>query len=263
MRVVLLAAVILLAACADAPREHQGVWVLRWMEAPTSAADLAAVPESDRVCFRKVGSWDPDAPLAAPDAFAIARDSLLEGDVLAFRLGGAEAARSIATGNLNHVAYGLYRYGHLAIVVKDPARRGHLVQFSSQSFKGPNTDEGLDLLAGHRWDVYRLDRRDRIDTARLDEFVRVAREKAGHWYGYDFIGMFGIANAELHPDTPAEVGRWYICSTVVLAALHYAGVRLDCDRNHGVGDLVTPAQVVASRGRIVPPPQVRLVAEHR
>ena len=77
MRVVMLATVILLAACADAPREHQGVWVLRWMEAPTAAGDLAAVPESDRVSFRKVGSWDPDAPLAAPDAFTIARDALL------------------------------------------------------------------------------------------------------------------------------------------------------------------------------------------
>ena len=105
----------------------------------------------------------------------------------------------------------------------------------------------------------------------LFEFMRIAKVKAGTWYGYDFAGMFAIANNRLDPQKPEDVGHDYICSTTVLAAFQYAGVQLDAayaagllpipgNEHHGVGDLVTPLQVVACTGCLCSPPHVELVA---
>ena len=172
----------------------------------------------------------------------------------------SEARRQIATGHLNVIGYSVLKYGHLAIVVRDPEKPERLCLFSSESFKGPNTAEDVSTLAQHDWDAYRLDRWDRVDQRRIQEFVRLARKKAGNWFGYDFTGMFGIWNANLTPSRPEEIGDEYICSTVVVACLWYAGVHLDAVRSRAA-DLCSPNQVVCSKGAIGAPPDAELVVE--
>ncbi len=262
-----LLAMLWLTSCAD--RRHQGYWYLRWIEAPgTSPSTLSARPE-DRVKFVPVCSWDDDAQ--PPGGLTTAIAQLREGDVIAYRMNEWEAEKAILTGKLNTIGYRLYAYGHLGMVVQDAQRGPELRMFSSQSFTGPNTDEDLSSLEHHRWDAFRLDQWPRIDRDRLHEFVRVAKAKGGHWDGYDFAGMFALRNSRLDPEQPQDVGRDYICSTTVLAAYHYAGVSLDAayragviphpgDQHHGMGDLVTPKQVVASEGHIRPLPEGRYEA---
>ena len=68
--------------------------------------------------------------------------------------------------------------------------------------------------------------------------------------------MFGLWNSGIEPSHPEEIGQDYICSTVVVAALHYAGIKLDAVNRGGLLDLISPAQVVKSDGCLVPLPQV-------
>ena len=254
--VMLCAAFYLGAAHAD--DKSSGWFVLKWMEKPSANGPSKQASPEDLAQFKQVHAFDHSADDAA---YKITIDQLREGDVLAYRMGKWEARKKIFTGKLNNVAYRLYKYGHLAIVVRDPEDMSKLRIFSSESFKGPNMREGLDTLRTHSFDVYRLDKWARLDTARLNEFVQLSMEKAGHWYGYDFSGMFGLWNSNLKPNKPDEIGHDYICSTIVLTALYYSGLELDAYQRGGLLDLVTPAQVVASKGRLIKPPEGTLDVE--
>lgn len=200
-----------------------------------------------------VGSFDHRA--ADATAFTQLLGQLREGDVIAYRMAAGEARKKILTGDVAKIGYRLFKYGHLALLVNDPATPGQLRIFSSQSFQGANLHEGLDTLSTHTFDVYRLDKWSRVDKTRINEFVQLALKKAGHWYGYDFSGMFGLWNSNLVPSKPDEIGHDYICSTLVLTALYYSGLELDAYRRGGLLDIVTPAQVVESKGRLVTPPE--------
>ena len=82
------------------------------------------------------------------------------------------------------------------------------------------------------------------------EFVEKSQEKAGTWIGYDFSGMFGVWNSNLRPSEAKAIGHDYICSTVVAAALYYAGADMKVSARAGWLDLVSPRQVVMSHGRL-------------
>jgi len=240
------------------PEKPNGWFILKWMEKPSSHGPSKTATLDDLAEFKQVNAFDH----AMDDAvFKRTLAQLQEGDVLAYRLGKWEARKEIFTGKLNKVAYRLYKYGHLAIVVRDPQDTSKLRIFSSESFKGPNMQEGLETLRAHSFDVYRLNKWERVDKARLNEFVQLAMKKAGHWYGYDFSGMFGLWNSNLKPTKPEDIGHDYICSTIVLTALHYSGVDLDTDERGGLLDIVTPAQVVNSKGRYVAPPDATIDIE--
>jgi len=236
---------LLLSACASP---------LGWMEAPNTAGGATCAPPEDQARFLPLSTFEQHEPDPAHWEAAVA--PLREGDVIGYRMGAWEARALILTGRLNALGYRLFRYGHLAIVARDPdADDGGLAVFSSQSFMGPNTAEGIETLKDHSWDAYRLDRWDRVDAERFEEFIAFARAKAGAWYGYDFSGMFALWNSNLDPTDEAEIGHDYICSTVVVAALHYAGLKLDAWHRDGYLDLVTPYQVLQSRGRFIPLPE--------
>lgn len=228
------------------------------MEKPSSNGSSKTASAEDLTEFSLIRSFDRDAGEAA---FAQTLNELREGDLIAYRIGAAEARKKIFSGDIAAVGYRLFKYGHLAILVNDPAEPGKLRIFSSQSFKGPNLKEGLDTLREHNFDVYRLDKWDRVDKARVNEFVQLALKKAGHWYGYDFSGMFGLWNSNLRPNRPEEIGHDYICSTIVLTTLYYSGLELDAYQRGGILDLVTPAQVVESKGRLINPPDATLDVE--
>ena len=246
------------AADAPPPAKPSGWFILKWMEKPAANGPSKQAKPEDVTQFIQVHAFEREANDAT---FQKTLEQLREGDVLAYRMGKWEARKKIFTGKLNNVAYRLYKYGHLAIVVRDPEDMSKLRIFSSESFKGANMREGLDTLRTHSFDVYRLDKWSRVDRARLNEFVQIAMKKSGKWYGYDFSGMFGLWNSNLKPTKPEEVGHDYICSTIVLTALQYSGVELDAYKRSGLLDLVTPGQVVASKGRIITPPEVTFDVE--
>ncbi|HEX5790114.1 MAG TPA: hypothetical protein VFY13_03125, partial [Luteolibacter sp.] len=204
-------------------QRHQGWVSLRWVEKPSAHGPSREADPADRTRFLPLTSYD----LGHPETFATHKAMLREGDVIAYWMKKKEASQAVSKGDLNKVGYGVLSYGHLAIVAADPADPKRLVLFSSQSFKGPNTEEGIDTLAAHSWDAYRLDQWDRVDKARFHEFISLSKQKAGNWKGYDFSGMFGLWNSNLQPDSPEAIGHDYICSTIVVAALHYSGLKLD------------------------------------
>lgn len=250
----------LLASCSHQPAEdsrHHGLFVLQWVEKPSSHGPSQQAKPEDRTEFLPITSFDQTQPAT----FAEKKRQLREGDLIAYWMKKDEARQAIAKGDLTKIGYRLLNYGHLAIMVKDPQDRKQLLLFSSQSFKGPNTQETVESLADHSWDAYRLDQWNRIDTARLHEFVGLAKAKAGNWAGYDFSGMFGLWNSNLQPEDPKRIGNDYICSTIVVAALYYSGLQLDAVQREGLLDLVSPQQVVSSKGCIIPLPDVTLQSQ--
>ena len=252
-----LCALLLLTGCASSPQHEGGWFVLRWIERPAANGPSKHATTADHTHFDKIASYEHDDGKAAFDRVVA---GLREGDVIAYRMGMLESGKEILTGHLAKVGYSMLKYGHLAVLTEE-GTPNKLRLFSSESFKGPNTAEGIDTLAGHSFDVYRLDKWDRVDVKRFHEFVRLAKAKAGKWYGYDFSGMFGLWNSNMEPRKPQEIGHDYICSTVVVTAYYYAGVELDAVQRGGIADIVTPLQVVSSDGRMVGAPQGELVAE--
>ena len=260
MKAIAVFILLALAACSTTDKldhRHKGWFILRWVEKPSPHGASQQADPKDRTRFVPLTSYDEEKP----QTFDARKSMLREGDVIAYWMKKNEARRAIVHGDLTKIGYRLLTYGHLAIVVKDHTNGGKLRLFSSQSFKGPNTREGIDTLRDHNWDAFRLDQWDRIDTDRLHEFVDLARKRAGNWAGYDFSGMFGLWNSNLEPDQPQRIGRDYICSTIVVAALYYSGLKLDAVQRQGMLDLVSPKQVVTSRGCIIPLPDVTIVGE--
>jgi hypothetical protein len=234
-------------------QSDQGDWgMLKWMEKPARNSPSTLVKPQDRTDFVKVLSFDHHAHDG--ETWRAVRKNVKEGDVIAYKMEKWEARRGIFLKmGLNKIGYRLFKYGHMAIVVRDPDDAGSLRLLSSEAFRGPNILEDIDALKYHSWDSYRLNQWDRVDKKRFHEFISLVRQKAEHWYGYDFLGMFGLWNSNLQPTRPEDIGYSYICSTVVVAALNYAGVQLDVSQRQGIADIVTPLQLVMSRGRTVSP----------
>ncbi len=187
-------------------------------------------------------------------AWADIRAGLKVGDVIAYRKEKWSARRELfAEGKVTVIGYRLFRYGHLAIVVEDPKEPGRLALFTSQSQKGTNMEEDIDSLRTHNWDAWRLDKWHRVDKERIREGILRCQEKSGHFFGYDFSGMVALGNKNLKPEQGEDFGTEYICSTVVITLLHYAGFESDAAHRQGM-DSITPYQVVRARGRFVKPP---------
>jgi hypothetical protein len=250
---------LVIASCAPGAKDtkNEGWHTLRWIEKPSSRGVSQQADPVNRTRFDFVTDFDQQDP----QSFDARKAELREGDLIAYWMKKRAARHAIFRGNLNSVGYRLLSYGHLAMVVKDPDDPNKLVLLSSQSFKGANIKENVETLKDHSWNSYRLDQWDRIDKSRLREFVKLSSAKAGHWAGYDFSGMFALWNSNLKPDHAEHIGHDYICSTVVVAALYYSGLELDAVQRGGLLDLVSPKQVVTSKGRIIPVPDVELKVE--
>ncbi|MBG31453.1 MAG: hypothetical protein CMI31_15860 [Opitutae bacterium] len=192
----------------------------------------------------------------ADDEWKSLTDKLHVGDVIAYRKEKWRGRREIlASGKLTVIGYRLFKYGHLAIVVEDPKDPMRKVLFTSQSKIGVNVDEDVDTLRIHNWDAYRLDKWDRVNEDRFKEYVNHCLQAAGHFFGYDFTGMFALWNDNLRPTEKSNIGSEYICSTSVLTILYYAGFESDAIKREGWFDLVTPYQVVKADGRFIPLPE--------
>jgi len=238
---ILLAIFLTGAGCTKSKR---GWLVMRWAEKPVYTEDMKDVPEEKRLHFDKVSGYDKGGK-----GFAEVKESLREGDVIAFRMTGNEARSELAKGRFGSAGYKILDYGHLAILTHVEGNET-LKLLTTQPFNGPNTKEDVDSLSGRSFDVYRLNRWDKVDLDRFHEFVEKAEDKAGSWIGYDFTGMFGVWNSNLRPDEAKAIGHDYICSTLVAAALYYAGADMMVSSRAGLLDLVSPRQVVTSHGRL-------------
>ena len=239
LQVLLLIICLTGAACSQSNR---GLFVMRWMEKPVHTEDMQDVPEDKRLHFDKVGGYNE-----GDEGFPSVMQSLREGDVIAYRMTTKESSGDVLKGRLNSVGYRILDYGHLAILTQVDGNET-LKLLSSQSFKGPNTKEDVHTLKDHSFDVYRLNRWDKVDLDRFHDFVQKSQEKAGNWIGYDFSGMFGVWNSNLRPSEAKAIGHDYICSTIVAAALYYAGADMKVSGRAGWLDLVSPRQVVTSHG---------------
>ena len=169
-------------------KSGRGWLVMRWVEKPVYSEGMKDVPEEKRLHFDKVGGYTE-----GDEGFAEVKKTLREGDVIAYRMSGKESRTDLAKGRLNSIGYKILDYGHLAILTHVEGNET-LKLLSSQAFKGPNTEEDVDTLEEHSFDVYRLNRWDKVDVDRFHEFVEKSQEKAGTWIGYDFSGMFGVWN---------------------------------------------------------------------
>lgn len=220
---------------------------MRWVEKPVYASARLDIPEEKRLHFTKVGGFTEKK-----DNFQKVLKTLREGDVIAYRMTRSEVRGDVIKGGLNSAGYGVLDYGHLAILtdVKNEKGEKELRLLSSQAFKGPNVEEDVFTLKDHSFDVYRLNRWDKVDKKRFHEFVEKSQQKAGNWIGYDFSGMFGLWNSNLKPKKADAIGHDYICSTIVAAALYYAGADMNVSNRSGLLDLVSPRQVITSHGQL-------------
>ena len=235
-------------------------WVLWAREKPTVRADRWRLAFGVGLAsFLGVTSLALSGVIAEPEIIAPEEwnevvDQLQVGDVIAYRKEKWSARRELfANGKLTVIGYRLFKYGHLAIVVEDPDAPGRKVLFTSQSGKGVNMEEDADSLQTHNWDAYRLDKWDRIDIGRIREGILRCKEKSGHFFGYDFTGMFALWNEDLKPEHTKDFGTEYICSTCVVTLLYFGGFESDATPRQEL-DLITPYQVVRAKGRFVKPP---------
>ena len=242
MKSLLFVLLVLCLAGFACTQSGRGLFVMRWVEKPMYTKDMQDVPEEKRLHFDKVEGYNE-----GDEGFASVMQSLREGDVIAYRMTTKESRGDVLKGRLNSAGYRLLDYGHLAILTYVDGNET-LKLLSSQAFKGPNTKEDVHTLKDHSFDVYRLNRWDKVDLDRFHDFVQKSKEKAGNWIGYDFSGMFGVWNSNLRPNDAKAIGHDYICSTIVAAALYYAGADMKVSGRAGWLDLVSPRQVVMSHG---------------
>ncbi len=238
-QVLLLIICLTGVACTQSRR---GLFVMRWVEKPVYTEAMQDVPEEKRLHFDKVGGYTEE-----DEGFSDVMQELREGDVIAYRMTPKESGGDILKGRVNSVGYSVLDYGHLAILTYVDGNET-MKLLSSQAFKGPNTKEDVHTLKDHSFDVYRLNRWDKVDLDRFHDFVQKSQKKAGNWIGYDFSGMFGVWNSNLRPKEAKAIGHDYICSTIVAAALYYAGADMKVSGRAGWLDLVSPRQVVTSHG---------------
>ena len=240
----LVMAGVMLAACRGGVGPHGGAPGLGWMELPPGS--LVKCPA------RKGGVMPVVAEHEGSGSGGAAVGQLRPGDVVAFHMTRGEARRALIAGRVQKIPYGLFRFGHVAVVVADPAGSGGLRLLQIAMKQPVNADEGMDYLSDKRWRAYRPER---VDERRLDEFTReVVKRASDPRRAYDYPGALGWRNAPWEPEEIDEVGERYSCATLVVAALHYAGYELDAVNRGGRIDIVTPGQVVGSRGLWREPP---------
>lgn len=175
--------------------------------------------------------------------------SLRPGDVIAFHMPRKERWDYLLRGKIQKLPYELFRFGHLALVVDDPHQPGSLRLLQLAMKQPAHIDEDLRYLADKHWIAYRPTQT--VHRKRLQIFVTHVLAKAhDRRKAYDYSGAFGFYNnASIEPNTLQELHYEYTCSTLILAALHYAGHSVDGMHRDGFLDIVTPAQVIRSRVR--------------
>lgn len=213
---------------------HQGRFPFSQLEKAPTPKDSAA--ESMTLVLKH------EDPETRPDASQL--EKIRSGDVIAFTMSHRTAWQHLKRGRIQKIPYELFRYGHLALVVPDEHGDPRLLQVAMK--QAVTAVDGLDYLEDKTWEVYRPPS---VDVARLRDFAVQATENASDpKRAYDYGSVSGWKNAPWQPEQAHEIGSRFSCTTLVIAGLHYAGFELDAVHRGGRFDVVTPRQVIESRG---------------
>lgn len=235
-----LAAALILPSCADsAGSPHDGRFPFRLMERPpgTKAERGTGMYEITR--------WSPGSGKSRRRAVALIRP----GDVVCFHMSHRETWQWLRAAKIQKVPYEIFRYGHLALVVPDPASASReaprkLLQVAMR--QPVDATSGMEYLDDKSWIVFRPAEA-KPDVARLHEFARIATARASSpKKAYDYTAAFGIHNGAFGARREEDIAAEYTCTTLVTAGLDYAGCPLRAVRRGGWFDVVTPRQVVES-----------------
>jgi predicted DCC family thiol-disulfide oxidoreductase YuxK len=170
------------------------------------------------------------------------RNKIQAGDIVAFQMPKKEAMARVRKGEMQKLPYGIFTYGHLALIVE---KEGEMRLLQLAMKQAANIDSGLDFLSDKKWKLFRPTAP--VDKARLAEFVETVLANASNpKRAYDYSGVIGLRNRSTTPDSPDEIACEYTCVTLVQAALHYAGHPTRSIHRHGILDIVTPAQLINS-----------------
>jgi hypothetical protein len=133
----------------------------------------------------------------------------------------------------------LLPHGH-AMIVLDPSDPKGILECRFHGIRIVGPDE-LGLYSYNT--VYRLRDAHRLDMVRMREFADYGKDVCQKYSPKSWLGI----NDELTPDSLSEISDQYTCSTMVVAAYHYAGLTLDIAyQSHRV---ITPTSIATSTGR--------------
>lgn len=224
--------------CGNAPL-HNGRIPFSLLERPPGGNHL----DKPDAAFREILRYSPDQDLTTTIRH------LQIGDVLAFHMSHRDATAHLRQGTIQKLPYELFSFGHLALVVENPADRSgppRLLQLAMK--QAANITDGYDYLADQSWIAYRPT--SPLDHDRLNEFVSTVIIRASSpRKAYDYTGALGIHNRSITPESPSDISYEYTCTTLVQAALHYAGHPTRGVHFGGFLDIVTPAQVIRAGKR--------------
>lgn len=245
----LIAPFIIAAAfpsCGGEMTPHRGRVPFSWMEKPPQSSSSQTAMNLVMEHHESDGSLNENE-----------RALLRPGDVIAFHMSHGDSWKHLRKGKIQKLPYELFRYGHVALVVPvsgDPGAEPRLLQVAMK--QAVNTNDGLDYLSGKSWHIFRPPHGS-VDSDRLREFTEQVTVTASNpRKAYDYSGIVGLRNAPSHPESISEIGDKFSCATLVVAALHYSGFQLNAIHRSGFCDIVTPYQVVKSKGAIVPENQM-------
>ena len=222
---------------------------LSWVERAFAPIPSRLAAANDRLDFKLIAGYSRKT---GKEGLQKKTSILREGDLIAARLGKIEAGTDFFLKWKKYAGgYTFLKYGHLDLVVRDPSGGDNLVLFTCNGSEGVNIKRQLSDLGNRDWDVYRMNNWGRVNRERLFEFVRISliQEKGGESYGD--LSSLGFGNANLKPKVREDIKGDYTCSTVIAAALYYAGVELDNTRGTSNIDLVSPNQIVTSKGGFI------------
>lgn len=191
---------------------------------------------------------------AQPETFDLTVAKLQAGDVIGFVMSHRDACRHLFRLKIQKIPYELFRFGHVAVIVPSPngiAEASDLRLLSIAMRHAVNTDHQLESLRDQSWFAFRPPAGS-VDVERLHEFTKTACHRASDSKkAYDYTGALGLWNTPSHPTTLDEIADEYTCATLIVAALHYSGYRLDAVHRRGKFDMVSPGQVISSSGTAV------------
>lgn len=239
---------LLLCQCSSSVH-HKGVIPFSLLESPTSKRSAESVSQLGTVA--KMNLFCHYSPTQSHSFQQLSRH-LQAGDVIAFSMSQSEAWGQLKRAKIQKTSYLLFSYGHLALVVPDQTHPSKLKLLQTAMRQTANIGSDMSYLSDKTWYAYRPPAGS-INLSQLSQFTHLVT-RSSKPVSYDYTATLGLTNGNIHPAIPCELRKKYTCTTLVVAALHYAGFQLHSARRYGLLDIITPRQVIESWGSLSPIP---------
>jgi hypothetical protein len=152
------------------------------------------------------------------------------GDIIAFSTNDPSSHSS------NMLGISFSPVSHIAIVFSK-----ELLVLTADSERGVYIDSLVNIIQGRNFWVFEFPP-GLLDIPRLVEFANRAQFLGR--LSYRWMAIIGL-NPDVTPNTLQDVSDGYTCSTVVAAALHFAGLSLD----RAYSGIITPGDIIFSEAR--------------